>query len=188
VLSLTMNEYLHMSPNFGKHKLIPILLLLPLIGFFVVVISSQRELTSSQVDAYATTQPEEIKILKIKNVSIPVEIADTNQKRSSGLSNRPPLKENAGMLFIFPSKQNIDTINPFWMKEMYFDIDIIWINEGKIVEITEKVPPPQNPNEDPNKLPIYYPDGPYEYVLEMNAGSAEKMGFQIGDEVTIPTL
>ncbi|MCX8009506.1 MAG: DUF192 domain-containing protein, partial [Patescibacteria group bacterium] len=66
-----------------------------------------------------------------------MELFDTQEKRTRGLSGRDFLPENKGMLFIF-EKPDYYT---FWMKEMKFPLDFIWIRGDEIVEITENVKP-----------------------------------------------
>jgi uncharacterized membrane protein (UPF0127 family) len=182
-----MHEYVHMNPNFGKHKLIPILLLIPIVVFLVIFFSSKRELEDTPKVASATAEPTPVQsVVVINNISIPVEISDTEEERRQGLSNRPPLEEGKGMLFVFPT-ENVQ--GGFWMRDMYFDIDIIWIDDGKILQIHENVPAPAT-GTPLNELSTYIPDSPhvYDYVLEMNAGSAAQYGFKAGNPVKLPTL
>lgn len=93
---------------------------------------------------------------------IALEIADTADERSQGLSGRSSLGANAGMLFVFDNQ-----VQPgFWMNDMNFALDIVWIRGTTIVDITENIPPPA-PDE---ALEIYYPNTPADKVLEVNAG------------------
>lgn len=180
-----MHEYVHMNPNFGKYKLIPVLLLIPVVAFLIVFVSSKRKVDEVQKVASATVAPTPVQnVVTINDISVPVQVVDTEIKRREGLSNKPPLEEGHGMLFVFP---NENVRGGFWMKEMYFDIDIIWINDGEISQIHENVPAPENPNAPAHELPLYIPNDPYDFVLEMNAGSANKYGFEVGDQVTTPT-
>lgn len=121
------------------------------------------------------------KSVKIADVKIPVEIADTDAKRMKGLSGRTELKEDQGMLFVFEKKQ----ITPiFWMKDMLIPLDIIWIGNGKIVKIDENVPAPIAGTSD-SKLLNYSPGSPIDYVLEINAGFSDKNNFKVGDLVIV---
>ena len=135
----------------------------------------------------------------INNQIIKVEIADKPELMLKGLSGRKNLAENSGMLFIF-SKPDI---YKFWMKEMKFPLDIIWIQtrtnadltqtyeeipgelvigiEGQIVEIWQNAPIPQTKTE----IPLYRPQNLANYVLEVKAGTVEKYGWKVGDEVEI---
>lgn len=116
----------------------------------------------------------------IGNRMIPVELAVTDTQRQKGLSGRATLPADEGMLFIF-SKPDIYS---FWMPDMNFPIDIIWINAGQIVDIHENV---SNKFEPAN--PVFYkPDTPARYVLEVNAGFAKRHGLDIGDAVILNNI
>jgi uncharacterized membrane protein (UPF0127 family) len=67
------------------------------------------------------------------------------------------------------------------MKDMKFDIDIIWIRDGKVVEITEDIP---TPDDESSKLILYSPSQPVDRVLEVNSGDSLRLGIKVGDEVT----
>ena len=81
------------------------------------------------------------------------------------------------MLFIFADKQ----VRQFWMKDMHFPLDMIWIDGDTIVDISENVPPP-GAGEEPV---IVYPKAPVDKVLEVNAGEVEKYGLKSGQRVVI---
>ena len=104
------------------------------------------------------------------------EVANNSASRAKGLSGHDPLGEKEGMLFIF-EKSDAYT---FWMKGMKFSLDIIWINGGKVVDISENLPPAGLTD-----LKLYSPREPANWVLEINAGSAKKFGVKIGDSVEL---
>ena len=110
--------------------------------------------------------------VQIKNNIIAVEIADTPASQARGLSNHLPLSENQGMLFIFPERQTRE----FWMKEMLFPLDIIWLDGNRIVKISANLPA-----EGVTPSKIYSSDSPVNYVLEVNAGWAERAGVKVGE-------
>lgn len=112
----------------------------------------------------------------IKDQTFSVQVADTDEKRQIGLSETQKLEENEGMLFLFDSANTYS----FWMKNMNFPIDIIYINDNKIIKIFKNVPV-----ENGNIPTIYTPDKPANRVLEINAGLSEKYNFQEGDQVKI---
>ncbi len=116
--------------------------------------------------------------VKIAQSTFLVDLADTMAKRSQGLSGREPLKEDEGMYFIFPSS----TPQTFWMKDMKFAIDIVWIREGKITGVTAEVPPPGNGVSGYELRPS---PGPVDAVLEIGSGLAAKLRMGEGDAVTI---
>ena len=104
---------------------------------------------------------------------INVEIADTNAKRELGLSGHAPLADDQGMLFAFDKAGKY----PFWMKDMLFPIDIIWISEDyKIVYIEKKAQPSSYPATFGGQVDA-------RYVLEVNAGFSEKNNLKIGDQI-----
>lgn len=119
------------------------------------------------------------KDITIDNTTISVEIADTAAKRAKGLSGRSSLDANAGMLFILDPTN----ISPaFWMKDMSFPLDIIWIKSGVITKIDADVPVPAPGTTDKN-LTLYKPDSPVDQVLEVNAGFCFKNHITKGDTV-----
>ena len=113
---------------------------------------------------------------KINNLTLELEIADDFNERKQGLSNRETLCKDCGMLFIFPDKQ----VRNFWMKDMNFPLDIIWINDDKIEGINENLLPE---GEVPGKT--YSSILPVNYVLEINAGLANEYGLEAGDRIEL---
>jgi uncharacterized membrane protein (UPF0127 family) len=115
----------------------------------------------------------------IDDASFAVELAVTPQQVAQGLSGRPSLAPGTGMLFIFES----EGLHSFWMKDMRFPLDMVWISaEHAVVDITEDVPPPA-PGQTTADLPTYMPAEPAQYVLEINAGEADSADIRIGDVV-----
>lgn len=115
--------------------------------------------------------------LKINDFLLRVEIADIEEKRMMGLSGRQNLAENEGMLFVFEEPD----FYSFWMKDMNFPIDIVWIGQDlKIADITENVSPETFPN-------VFGPKAKIKYVLEVNAGLVNGK-INIGDIVALPEI
>lgn len=103
---------------------------------------------------------------------IKVRIADDELERRTGLQNVKELADDEGMFFVFFRNAPY----AFWMKGTLIPLDIIWINsDQEVVHIEKSVPPCA---EDP--CPTYAPEGPARYVLEINAGKAEKMDLRRG--------
>jgi uncharacterized membrane protein (UPF0127 family) len=118
-------------------------------------------------------------IVTIDDASFAVELAVTPQQRTQGLSGRPVLPPGTGMLFIFESADRYS----FWMKDMRFPLDLVWISaECIVVDITEDVPPPA-PGQAVADLPTYRPSEPAQYVLEINSGEVESANIRLGDRV-----
>jgi uncharacterized membrane protein (UPF0127 family) len=125
----------------------------------------------SRIDpAYTADTPH----ITINGRRIAVEIADEPAEYIQGLSYRQSLGADSGMLFIFPEKQ----VRRFWMKNMNFPIDIVWIEDDRIVNITPALAP-----EGSAPANTYSSDLPVDHVLEVNSGFAEKNKFKIGDKV-----
>lgn len=113
-----------------------------------------------------------------------VAVADTNSKREQGLSGTKNLAEDTGMIFIF----NSETRPAFWMKDMNYNLDLIWINKNKIIGITADVPAPTcnlSLETCNSNLPLYYPPSLVDQVLEVNAGWAKKNDIKIGDLIDL---
>ena len=107
---------------------------------------------------------------------VQVEVADTPERMSQGLSGRASLAEGRGMIFPYARADR----HGFWMYDMHFDIDMVWIRGGRIVDVTSRAP-----HDPPGELPVYRPAVPADLVLEVPAGTAEKLGWKIGDRVTV---
>lgn len=165
-----------------------IILYLVLVGIMFLVFSLSNPNTTILSKFLGGAQPQQTqevkKIVRLGNVQIEVEIAKTQEQRKAGLSNRDRLDEGKGMLFVFEEKG----VKPvFWMKDVKFPIDIIWISEGKVVEITANVPVALASTPE-NKLPRYSPLQTIDYVLEISAREAAKKGIKVGDSVELPSL
>lgn len=116
---------------------------------------------------------------KINNKSYKLIVAKTNLELIKGLSGRDSLAKDTGMLFIFKEKG----IYPFWMKNMKFPIDIIFISDNTITDLYENVQPAPvgQPDQD---IPKYKPSEAGNYVLELNANEVSKQKMKKGDNVT----
>jgi len=86
-------------------------------------------------DAAKTNQTPAV---SINGQRVNVEVAQTVAERSRGLSNRPPLGADEGMVFVFPEPSTPS----FWMNGMRFPLDLIWIANQTVVNITSDVPVP----------------------------------------------
>lgn len=119
------------------------------------------------------------KSLNIAGHEIDAYLADSGQKRTEGLAVFNQIDENQGMLFLFNTPGN----HAFWMKDMKFAIDIVWIRDKKIVSINRNIQPEAGKSD--SELAKYYPIGEVDNVLEVNAGWVEKNNIKIGDVVKI---
>jgi len=97
----------------------------------------------------------------------------TPEEWQQGLSGRSGLCAYCGMIFLFPEAD----LRGFWMKDMRFPIDIIWLQDGKVVHIEEHVS-----HETPEK--VYKPNIKVDTVLELPAGGVAQRGIVIGSHLS----
>jgi len=103
---------------------------------------------------------------------IEIEIADTRERRQQGLMFRPSMKDDHGMLFVFPQSQP----QSFWMKNTYIPLDMLFIDaDGKIVQVTQKISPT---SENSISCPASC-----RYVLEVNSGFTAAYGIKSGQTI-----
>lgn len=124
----------------------------------------------------ASTTGENPSSVTINDQTFTVSVAETEEEKQKGLSGIASLPLNEGKLFLF---EKPDTYS-FWMKEMKFSIDIIFINGDTIVSIAENAKPVTS-----GTLPTYKPTGPSDKVLEISAGLSKKYNFKPGDKVEL---
>lgn len=128
--------------------------------FFLFSGASDRTITSE-------------KVLTINGTSVAIAVVDTPQERERGLSGTTRLSEGDGMLFVFER----DDQHSFWMKDMHFPIDIIWISAAKRVVYIEK-------DVSPDTFPqSFTPPTRARYVLEVPTGFSDRHGIGVGSSV-----
>lgn len=113
----------------------------------------------------------------VNGKTIQLLVADTDEAKQIGLSETESLPKDHGMLFQFKSPNYYS----FWMKNMRFPIDIIYLNNNKVVTILENVQVPK----DSETPPIYNSDELADTVIELNAGMSQEYNIQKGDTVQI---
>jgi uncharacterized membrane protein (UPF0127 family) len=116
-------------------------------------------------------------LVRIGAATVRADVAGDEASRQRGLSGRPGLADDEGMLFLLP-----DDSPSFWMKGMRFPLDILWIKDGRVVDVSADVPTPRGSDAP---LPTYSPDRPADRVLEVNAGWAADHGVRRGDAVEV---
>lgn len=98
--------------------------------------------------------------LKIGDARLSFETAESEEERRQGLSDRESLAQDSAMLFVFGSPNQYG----IWMKDMNFNLDIIWLDANKkVVHIEEDVSPDTYPE-------VFTPSSPAKYVVEVNSG------------------
>jgi uncharacterized membrane protein (UPF0127 family) len=136
-------------------------------------------LTSNLVNSQSL--PNKVSVT-INGVRLQADVALTADEQTKGLSIKDALRSNEGMLFPYETPR----ILSFWMKDMKFPIDIIWLSADKrVVHVEENLQPcsPLLP------CPSYAPDVPAQYVLETIAGFSSANGITVGTPVgfNLPT-
>lgn len=116
-------------------------------------------------------------IKRIK-AEISIEISDTKEKRSLGLSGRESLASDSGMLFLYEKADKYR----FWMKGMKIPLDFIWINDSRVVDLLKNIEPPKN-NQADKELSLVAPIVAVDKILEVNAGFINSHNIKVGDKI-----
>lgn len=110
---------------------------------------------------------------------IKLEVAQTKQQNALGLMYRNTLAKNRGMLFSFmPSR-----VVKFWMKNVRIPLDILFIQNERVVAIAAAVPPC-----DTEFCPTYGSGTKVNRVIELRGGRAVELGLKVGDRLPIEFL
>jgi uncharacterized protein len=120
-------------------------------------------------------------VVVLRDHAFRVEIADDDAARTRGLMYREHLDADAGMLFLFERQEP----QAFWMKNTRIPLDILYFDQSwSLVGWSLNTPPCSLGNQCPS-----YPSGaPARYVLELNAGTANNIGAQLGDKLNVGSL
>ena len=109
-------------------------------------------------------------------VTVHVEVADTESERARGLMGRTELAEDAGMVFVFPQ----DSTSAFWMKDTLIPLSIAFYDDsGRIVRILDMEPCREDP------CPVYDPKAVYRGALEVDNGAFRRWGVKEGDTLRV---
>ncbi len=104
-----------------------------------------------------------------------LEVVATPESRQKGLSGRPDMPDDRGMIFVFDEP----AVQCIWMKDMRFSLDIAWLDgEKRITHIEQAVSPDTYPRQ-------FCPSEPARYVVELNAGEAERAGLKAGQTLAL---
>lgn len=119
--------------------------------------------------------------IEIGGKKLEVEIADSQEKAAYGLMYRRSLKENEGMLFVFPSPQPLS----FWMKNTFVDLSVAYFSESKI--LSEIIDMKAAKSEMQSHFETYPSSELAQYALEMRLGWFTKNKIKVGDKLKILT-
>ena len=115
----------------------------------------------------------------VEGQTFSVIVAKTDKEKQIGLSETKKLDKNKGMLFVFDSADYY----AFWMKNMKFPIDIIYVNGNKVTTVIHQAQPTSLLN-----MPIYQPSEKSDKVLEINSGLSKTYNIKAGSVVKIQNL
>jgi uncharacterized membrane protein (UPF0127 family) len=135
-----------------------------IIFYLLKVISSSQKIFIDPIpNPFEQLDSQELSISTATGeIQFQVVIANDNSTRSRGLMEVSSMRDNQGMLFIFPDND----YRTFWMKDTLIPLDMIFIDQEKKVVNIES-------NTTPNRTDIHYSSKyPAMYVLEVNAGVA----------------
>ncbi len=166
---------LSMTPPAPRIKLLLLITLVLGGGYILAALNYSKDGLNNFMGIVSSVAVPVNSTIQIDGVSIPVELAATYGEIQKGLSGRNLLDWGRGMLFNF-SKPNYYR---FWMRGMKFPIDIIWINDDRVVGVTSNLPATFNSL----KPKFYTPPAPADLVLEVNAGFAAQNNIAAGDYV-----
>lgn len=116
---------------------------------------------------------------KVDSHTFKLYVAKNQKDKEIGLSKYDKLGNDQGMIFQFGKP----SYYAFWMKDMKFPIDIIYLKDSKIVTIHKSVPPAKS-----GILTLYNPTQPADTVLEVNAGLSQKYNIKVGDKVSLSNI
>jgi len=113
--------------------------------------------------------------LKINDQILNIEVSDDALSKAKGLSGRENLGENCGMIFLFSEEAR----HTFWMKDMNFPLDIIYVRENEIVEIFKNVPI----FDEAEEITEIFPEQKADKVIELKAGFSDLHNLKIKDKI-----
>jgi uncharacterized membrane protein (UPF0127 family) len=114
-----------------------------------------------------------VTVLQTGDQAYELEVATAPDEQAKGLGKRASLPLDRGMLFTFESSG----VRCFWMKDMQFPLDIIWINDAHMVTHIER-------NVSPRTYPkAFCPPTAAQYVIELNAGQAARAQLYTGQQL-----
>lgn len=112
--------------------------------------------------------------IKINDFSVKLEVAGNFFTRTRGLMFRDPLKEDEGMLFLFPTERK----HGFWNLNVSFDIDIVWLDsQMNVVDVAQGV--------KAGSLKVVKPKGKSLYAIELKSGMSEKFQIKQGQRINL---
>jgi len=154
-------------------KIVTGVLAIAVIGFFIY--NNFLKNHEPELEYYTFTKEGELTFtdsLGTLKVKIDLEIADNDYERQLGLMNRKEMKENDGMIFIFPRQD----YQSFWMRNTLISLDMIFVNDQKKIVTIHKNTKILSDQSYPSSQPAIY-------VVEVLAGFTDRHNIQVGDKI-----
>lgn len=152
-----------------------LLLVLTAVWFLVNTRAVRGDASTETTQFHQSFSDRERRTITINDSTLEVEVVTTPESTTQGLSGREEIGAD-GMLFVFPTTG----VRQFWMPEMKFDIDIVWIRNAEVVGVAAQVPKPAPAQ---TALPTYSSELPVNVVLELPSGKANDLGIKPGSTV-----
>ncbi len=131
------------------------------------------------VVSYFSNRRLETTVIRVREKNLTVYVARTYKQQFTGWSNRDSMGSVDGMLFPFGLKGRQAMV----MRDMRFPIDIVWLDNGVVVDVAPNAVP--EPGVSEANLFLYRPRAEANAVIEFRAGLASELGLIIGDRVEI---
>lgn len=126
----------------------------------------------------ATTSPTTLPSVEVQvgTERFTLEVADEPGEQETGLMYRKSMPANHGMIFVFPWAD----VRAFWMRNTLIPLDIVYLDdEATVLNVEPMVPLDESSVRS---------DGKARYAIELNAGTAKRVGIRRGDKVALPAL
>lgn len=162
-----------------KTRIVPTIILLLVLffvffGIYMKFYNVERTIANNKIEIYETScgRYNKQKVIIDQHILL-LDVADDYCKKDLGLSGRTIFKEGEGMIFVFEKTGNYS----FWMKDMIFPLDILWVDDNSVIVGIEKA-----------VLPSTYPktfgsNYKSKYVLEITSGYSDKYNIKVGNKI-----
>jgi len=152
-------------------------------GRIIIILIAVLILVLIALVFFSTANDNKYVNIKIGSLELKAYLACTEKEQEKGLGDRSSISNSDAMLFVFSEPSS----RTFWMKDMLFPIDLLWLDSsGRVVGFENNMPPPTTSNLD--ELRSYPSPGAVSYVLEGNASLIEMSGVSKGSLVVFSNL
>lgn len=146
------------------------------VGFLTLISCKERTKKVVKTEPVVFKKEGQLTIIKQKVdtliITLDIEIAETDYETQTGLMYRESMANNQGMLFIFPDER----MHSFYMKNTEFPLDLIFVKSDSTIASFQENAEPHNETGLSSQVPV-------KFVLEVNAGLAQKWLLEVGDKI-----